>query len=114
MAFAASKLFTETELKFFETGLGELGELGWPMEYRQIQLMFNSALHNSGRVDLQGRPLDVSIDYVRKFVKDRPTLSMYKASNIDPLRSRKATTEVGFILPLRCGLSPCDSTVLRP
>ena len=46
MAFAASKLFTETELKFFETGLGELGELGWPMEYRQIQLMFNSALHN--------------------------------------------------------------------
>ena len=84
------------------------------MEYQQIQLMFNSALHNSGRMDLLGRPLDVSIEYVRKFIRDRPTLSMYKSSNIDPLRSRKATAEVSFMLPLRCGLSPCDSTALRP
>ena len=61
------------------------------MEYEQIQLMFKSALHNAGGVDVLGLPLDVSIDYVQKFVRDRPTLSMYKSSNIDPLRSRKAS-----------------------
>ena len=95
--FAAKTFFNEHELKYFETGLGELAELGWPMEYKQIQQMFNAALKKDGREDLLERPVDVSIDYVRKFVKDRPTLSMFKASNIDPLRSRKATCEVSLV-----------------
>ena len=40
--FAAKTFFNEHELKYFETGLGELAELGWPMEYKQIQQMFNA------------------------------------------------------------------------
>ena len=95
--FAAKMFFNEHELKYFEIGLGELAELGWPMEYRQIQQMLNAALKDAKRVDLHQRPIDVSIDYVRKYVRDRPTLAMFKASNIDPLRSRKATCEVSFV-----------------
>ena len=95
--FAAKKFFSEHELKYFEIGLGRLAELGWPMEYSQIQHMMNAALKEAERVNLLKLPIDVSFEYVRKFVRDSAILSMFKASNIDPLRSRKATSEVSFV-----------------
>ena len=95
--FAAKKFFSEHELKYFEMGLGRLAELGWPMEYSQIQHMMNAALKEAERVNLLKMPIDVSFEYVRKFVRDSAILSMFKASNIDPLRSRKATSEVSFV-----------------
>ena len=89
--------FNEHELKYFEIGLGRLAELGWPMEYSQIQHMMNAALTKAERVDLLQMPIYVSFEYVRKYVRERPTLAMFKASNIDPLRRRKATCEVSFV-----------------
>ena len=59
--------------------------------------MMNAALKEAERVNLLKMPIDVSFEYVRKFVRDSSILSMFKASNIDPLRSRKATSEVSFV-----------------
>ena len=60
--FAANKLFSEFELSYFEAGLARFGEMGFPMEYKQIQAMMNTALRKADRKDILGRPLDVSID----------------------------------------------------
>ena len=99
--FAAKKLFSEFEISYFEAGLARFGEMGFPMKYKQIQAIMNTALRKADRKDILWRPLDVSIDYVRKFIRERPLLTMLKASNIDPLRSRKATPVVSFICALR-------------
>ena len=36
----------------------------------------------------------MSLSYAREFVQSRGDLKAYKASNIDPIRSKKATEEV--------------------
>ena len=41
-----------------------------------------------------GRPYVVSEEYVAKFIRNDPELKMYKTSNIDPLRSKKASKQV--------------------
>ena len=60
-------------------------------------------LRSMGRVNEYGQPIDMSAKYARKFVmKSRPMLKAMKTSNIDPLRSKKATVEVSLFLCINC------------
>lgn len=91
----ARRLFSEDELLFFERYLITMAEMGWPMDFAGLQRMFSVASKESGRIDWKsGDAYVVSKSYVRKFVYSRPSLKAYKASNIDPLRAKKATLSV--------------------
>lgn len=91
----ARRLFSEDELLFFERYLITMAEMGWPMDFAGLQRMFSVASKEAGRVDWKsGDAYVVSKSYVRKFVHSRPSLKAYKASNIDPLRAKKASLSV--------------------
>ena len=42
--FAANNLFSEFELSYFEAGLAKFVEMGFPMEYTQIQAMMSRSV----------------------------------------------------------------------
>eukprot|EP00966_Prymnesium_polylepis_P068167 1584445-Prymnesium_polylepis.1 len=112
------RLFSEDELDTFARAINIYSEMGWPLDFQNIRLMFQAAAKKAGRIDwLTGQPFAVSRGYVRKFVTARPELHPYTMSHIDPLRSKKATAKVNAwreegVLALTCaahsvGVSVC-------
>jgi hypothetical protein len=92
------RIFSGDECLYFARALKVYNDMGWPMDYQAIQLMFSQAAQKMKRVDWKpGDPYVVSRTYVTNFVKFSPELRAYKASNIDPLRSKKATASVPFV-----------------
>ena len=49
--FKVRRLFTEDELLFFARALKLYSDMGWPMDYQQIRLMFSEAAAKMQRVD---------------------------------------------------------------
>ena len=97
--FAAKRLFTADQLDWLEAYLAMYGDLGWPLTNKQIAARMTRMLKLQKRVGEHNQPIDVSAKYARKFVKSRPMLKAFKTSNIDPLRSKKATLQVsGFLI----------------
>ena len=93
--FAARRLFSEDELEYFARALKLYAEMGWPMDYQQIRLMFSEAAARMNRVDWKwGQPFVCSTSYVADFVREHPELKAFKMSHIDPLRAKKATPQV--------------------
>ena len=94
------RIFTEDELHYFARSLKLYADMGWHMDHQAIQLMFSQSAREKKRVDWrQGDPYVVSKTYVADFLKDeRYGLRNYKAGHIDPLRSKKATTQVCMCL----------------
>ena len=93
--FNIRRLFNKDELEFFARGLKLYAEMGWPMDYQQIRLMFSEAAAKMHRVDWKwGQPYVCSTSYVADFVRDHPELKAFKMSHIDPIRARKATPQV--------------------
>ena len=93
--FTARRLFTEAELLYFARALKLYAEMGWPMDYQQIRLMFSEAAAKMQRVDWKwGQPFVCSTTYVAEFVRKCPELQAFKVSHVDPLRARKATPQV--------------------
>ena len=93
--FESRRLFSDDNLLYFARALKIYAEMGWPMDYQAIQLMFSEAARDMKLVDWRkGDAPVVSISYVRAFVKNAPELHSYKTSHIDPLRAKKATTKV--------------------
>ena len=91
------RIFSDDERFYFARALKVYNDMGWPMDYAAIQLMFSQAARKKKRVDWKpGDPHVVSRTYVANFVKNSPELRAYKASNIDPLRSKKATATVCY------------------
>ena len=91
----ARKIFTEGELEYLASALRLYGDMGWPMDYQQIRGLMRDIAEEKGLVDWKtGKAPDVSLSYAREFVQSRGDLKAYKASNIDPIRSKKATEEV--------------------
>ena len=89
------RIFSVDERFYFARALKVYNDMGWPMDYQAVQLMFSQAAKQKKRVDWKpGDPHVVSRTYVANFVKSSPELRAYKASNIDPLRSKKATATV--------------------
>ena len=99
-AAAARKIFSVHERAFFARALKLYAELGWPMHVKQIARMFTSAAkETSPPRRVNGHPWECSESYVREFLKDFPELRTYKASNIDPICSKKATAQVWMYQP---------------
>jgi hypothetical protein len=91
----ARKIFSEGELEYFSSALHLYGDMGWPMDYQQIRGLMADSAKEKGLIDWKtGKPPEVSLSYAREFVQSRGDLKAYKASNIDPIRSKKATEEV--------------------
>ena len=89
------RIFGCDDLDYFASAIKMYGDLGFPMEYWQIQAMMYKTVKKRGLVDWKtGELFTVSPTYVRDFVNSRPDLKAYKASNIDPLRTKKATETV--------------------
>jgi hypothetical protein len=88
-------LFSGDELQYFARALKLYADLGWPMDYDAIRQMFSEAAAESGRVDWKrGDAYVCGETYVRDFVKSRPELKASKAGHVDPLRAKKATSQV--------------------
>ena len=98
VALATKRLFDEDQKEFIEGYLAMYGDLGWPLSNKMVAARMTKFLRSMGRVNEYGQPIDVSAKYARKFVKNRPMLKAMKTSNIDPLRSKKATVEVSLFL----------------
>ena len=97
--FAAKRLFTADQLDWLEAYLAMYGDLGWPLTNKQIAARMTEMLKLQKRVGEHNQPIDVSAKYARKFVKSTPMLKAFKTSNIDLLRSKKATLQVsGFLI----------------
>lgn len=90
------RIFDEAELDYFASSLKLFADMGWPMDYQQVQHMFLQAATDMGFVDWKTGKAGVSKSYCRRFVKSREELKAYKTSNIDPLRSKKATEQVCY------------------
>lgn len=87
--------FSTDELDAFTRTLELYGDMGWPMDYREIRSMFNLALcKRHARAGLTGPAPEVSMSFVGEYVRNRPELKAYKTSHVDPLRAKKATAEV--------------------
>ena len=88
-------MFSEDDLDYFARGFKIYGDMGWPMDFEAIRCVFVDAVRREQKVDWRtGKLYKVSLTYVRDFVESRPELKAYKASHIDPLRSKKATDQV--------------------
>ena len=88
------RLFSDDELDVIARTLKLYAEMGWPFDYQQIRLMMSDAARRAKRTDwTHGKAYVVSTSYVSAFVRGRPELQAYKASHIDPLRSKKATAK---------------------
>ena len=96
MDLMARKIFTEGELEHLvASALRLYGDMGWPMDYQQIRGLMRDIAEEKDIIDWKtGKAPDVSLSYAREFVQSRGDLKAYKASNIDPIRSKKATEEV--------------------
>ena len=101
--FALKRLFSEDNLAFFARSLKMYADLGWPMDVLATQHMFSRAAKGMGVTNTPWKPGDehvVSRSYVTKFLNHpKWELKTLKASNIDPLRSKKATSQVQGRIP---------------
>ena len=96
-------LFSEHELNLFTEALLIYSDMGWPLHYKQIRVMMEHVAAKEWRA-----PRSVSLSYVRKFVLRRPELAACKTSNIDPIRTRKASAKVcARLLMSFCAVSAC-------
>ena len=92
---ASRRIFSIDDLDYFARSLKVYADMGWPMDLQALRLMFSHAAKDMKRVDWKlGDEPAVSRPYVTDFIKKRPELRMYKASHIDPIRSKKATPQV--------------------
>ena len=116
------RIFSDDDLDYFARALKVYAELGWPMDYQAIQLMFSQAAREMELVDWKtGDPYVCSRKYVADFVNDHPELTAYKAAHIDPLRSKKATATVravgcGDLMMMPCGCAcgvVCHADLMR-
>jgi hypothetical protein len=99
------KIFSDDTLDYFARALKRYSDMGWPMDYQAIRLMFSQAAAEMKLVDWKrGDCYVVSRSYVRKFVKSRPELRAYKAGHIDAVRAKKATVQVHEFRSLKCAL----------
>ena len=97
--FLLRRIFSADELEFFARSLKLYGDMGWPMDTKQIQIMMSQAASKKGMVDWKrGQPPAVSATYVRDFIKHHPELKSLKTSHVDPLRTKKATHQVPGLL----------------
>ena len=92
---ASRRIFSIDDLDYFARSLKVYADMGWPMDLQALRLMFSHAAKDMNRVDwrLGDKPV-VSRKYVSDFINKRPELRMYKASHIDPIRSKKASPQV--------------------
>ena len=110
----ARKIFSEGELEYLASALRLYGDMGWPMDYQHIRGLMRDIAEEKGIIDWKtGKTPDVSLSYAREFVQSRDELKAYKASNIDPIRSKKATEEV-LLHPLAPEPLPCAPSSLVP
>ena len=73
--FNLRRLFSEDELLFFARSLKIFADMGWPLDYQQIRLMFSEAAAKMKRVDWKwGQPYICSTTYVAEFVRRSPEL----------------------------------------
>ena len=104
--FTSRRIFSIDELDYFARSLKVYADMGWPMDLQALRLMFSHAAKDMKRVDWrQGDKPVVGRTYVIDFLKKRPELRMYKASHIDPIRSKKASPQVKSeerALPCEC------------
>ena len=93
--FESRRMFEDEELQVFERIIIKYAEMGWPLDFAAIQRLMSKTADLLGRTDWKtGLPFVVSSSYVRKFVRRSPSLKSYKTSNIDPMRSKKASLSV--------------------
>ena len=79
-------------MAYFALSLKTYADLRWQMDVGAVQNMLTRAGRRLGTVEPSGV---VSRPYVRNFLDDPQWgLKSLKASNIDPLRSKKATSQV--------------------
>lgn len=89
------RLFSEDELEYFARALKLYADMGWPLDYQQIRHMFSHAAARMKRVHWEaGHAYVCSTTYVADFVNSRDELKAFKASHVDPLRAKKATSQV--------------------
>jgi hypothetical protein len=89
------RIFSADTLDYFARALKRYSDMGWPMDYQAIRLMFSQAAAEMKLVDWKrGDAYVVSRTYVRNFVKSRPELRAYTAGHIDAVRAKKATVQV--------------------
>ena len=99
----ARRIFSDDELEYFARALVLYGDMGWPMDYAAIGDMMCEAAKEAGRIDyMTGKPFIIGPTYVAAFVKARPELAAFRASNIDPLRAKKGTAQVCAQSAERC------------
>lgn len=111
-------LFSEDELEYEARALKLYAELGWPMDYAAVQYMLSQAARGKGAMNWKKETLGsnylVSKSYAKNFVKSRPELHAYKFGHIDPIRAKKATSQVRrgpvSILNTRTQFSNCPIT----
>ena len=93
--FSSRRIFCDDELEYFERALIMYADMGWPMDYSNIQRMMRDVVKKRELIDWKtGEMFVVSRKYVADFVRNRPALRCFKMSHIDPLRSKKATAKV--------------------
>lgn len=95
--YDARRLFSETEQAYFARALKIYADMGWPMDLQGLRMWFSDAAAEMKRVDWKtGQPYVVGRTFVYDFLKAHPELTTYKASNIDPLRAKKASETVSI------------------
>ena len=106
------RIFSKDEEDVLASTLKSYSQLGWPLDYQQVRMLFADAARRKGRIDPRtGEPFKCSTSYVAAFIAARPELKAFKASHIDPLRSKKATAQVMCAYSM-CGML-CRSHVSR-
>ena len=92
--FLSRNLFDKDTLNAFTRNLNLFADLGFPHDIEACQDMMTKHLIHTGTPDWMADKPHVSESYVFKFLKNNPDLGTDKASNIDPIRAKKATPEV--------------------
>ena len=93
--FISRRIFSSDELDYFEHALILYADMGWPMDFSNIQRMMRDVVRKRQLIDWKtGELFVVSRKFVTEFVRKRPSLRCFKMSHIDPLRSKKATSKV--------------------
>lgn len=99
------RLFSDDNLAYFARSLKIYADLGWPMDVRAAQRMMSRAAKAMGVTDTMWKPGDeyvVSRSYVTSFLNNpKWELKTLKASNIDPQRSKKASSQVSLSFTCR-------------
>ena len=106
------RIFSKDEEDVLASTLKSYSQLGWPLDYQQVRMLFADAARRKGRIDPRtGEPFKCSTSYVAAFIAAGTELKAFKASHIDPLRSKKATAQVMCAYSM-CGML-CRSHVTR-